>query len=52
MTNDAFDVEPPVPPNGATERERDEAAMAWLRWDHRRRMRGESPRAVQLDDEP
>ncbi len=36
------DTEPPVPHVDATERERDAAAMAWLAWDYRRRLRGES----------
>ncbi len=34
-----LDLEPANPPQGATEAERDEAAMAWLAWDHRRRLR-------------
>ncbi len=46
-TPDAVDdlvvQEPPVPPSDATEREHDEAAMAWLRWYHLHRIRGDNP---------
>ncbi len=42
-TNNPLDQEPPAPPADATERERDEAAMAWLRWYHLHRVRGDNP---------